>query len=45
MMVVWHVDDLKVSHVENFEITKLAGYMSIIYGVLTLNRFKVHDYL
>ena len=32
MTVVWHVDDLKVSHVNSFEITKFAGYLSIIYG-------------
>ena len=32
IMVLWHVDDLKVSHVNRFEITKFAGYLSSIYG-------------
>ena len=45
MEVVWHVDDLKVSHINRFEITKFAGYGSIIYGKLTVHSKKVYDYL
>ena len=30
MTLVWHVDDLKVSHLDIFEITKFAGYISSI---------------
>ena len=45
MMVVWNVDNLKVSHVKSFETNKFSGYLSIIYGRLTVNRGKVHDYL
>ena len=30
--VVCHLDYLKASHVDSFEITKFAGYLSIIYG-------------
>ena len=44
-MVVWHVDDLKVSHVDIFEITKFAWYLKIIYGGLSVQRVKLHDYL
>ena len=45
MTVVWRVDDLKVSHKNAFEITKLAGYLGDIYPGLKVNRGKVHDYL
>ena len=45
MPVVWYVDDLKVSHVNSFEITKFAGYLSIIYGGLMVHRGNVHEYL
>ena len=33
MTVTWHVDDLKLSHKEPFQITKFASYLSSIYGV------------
>jgi hypothetical protein len=46
MIVTWHVDDLKVSHKDSFEITKFAEYLSGIYGdKLTVHRGKIHDYL
>ena len=45
MTIVWHVDDLKVSNVDSFEITKFAGYLSIVYGGLEVHMLKVHDYL
>ena len=45
MTVVWQVDDLNVSHVDIFEVTKFSGYMSSIYGGLTFHRGKLHDYL
>ena len=45
MKVVCHVDDLKLSHVDIFEITKFAGYMSSIYGGLIVYRGKVNAYL
>ena len=31
LTVVWHVDDLLVSHKDSFEITKLAVYLEDIY--------------
>ena len=43
--VVWNVENLKVSFVNSFETNKLAGYLSSIYGELTVNRGNVHDYL
>ena len=46
MTVTWHVDDLKVSHVDPFQITRFAEYLASIYGEkLTVNRGQVHDYL
>ena len=45
MTVVWQVDDLNVSHVDIFEVTKFSGYMSSIYGGITLHRIKLHDNL
>ena len=45
MTVVFNVDDLKVSHGKSFEITNFAGYLSSIYGGLTVYRGEVHDYL
>ena len=32
MTVTWHISDLKVSHVEPFQITKFAVYLASIYG-------------
>ena len=32
MTVIWHVDDLKVSHVELKENTKFANWMKELYG-------------
>ena len=36
--VVWHFDDLKVSHKYPFEMTKFSQYLSTIYR----NKLKVH---
>ena len=32
MTACWHVDDLKVSHKDPFEVTKLSTYLAINYG-------------
>ena len=45
MRVVWHVDDLKVSHKSEFDITRFADYLISIYGGLSSSGDKVHDYL
>ena len=45
MTVVWHVDDLEVSHVYSFEITKFACYLDNIYCGLSVKRGKVYNYL
>ncbi len=44
--MTWHVDDLKVSHVNPFQITNFAAYLATIYGnSLMVHRGEVHDYL
>ena len=46
MTVTWHVDDLKVSHVDSIEVTKFILSMAKIYGPnITVSRGPVHDYL
>lgn len=46
MTVMWHVDDLKVSHLDYHEITRFLHYMGTRYGNrITVNRGNVHDYL
>ena len=45
MTVVWHVDDFKVSHQKPEKITKLAIYLSKIYGDLKVKCGHVLDYL
>ena len=38
MKMVCHVDDLKLSHKDSFEVTKFAQYLLTIYG----KKCKVH---
>jgi len=46
MTVCWHVDDLKVSHVDPSEVTKFGQWLSRTYGIaVAKHRGKVHDYL
>jgi hypothetical protein len=46
MTVTWHVDDLKVSHIEPFQVTKFATYLATIYGKgLVVHCRPIHDYL
>jgi hypothetical protein len=46
MTVTWHVDDLKISHVDPFQITEFCQYLASIYGNgLVVHQGKVHDYL
>ena len=46
MTVCWHVDDLKVSHVDPAEVTKFGQWLSATYGIAVAeHRGKVQDYL
>ena len=51
--VVWHVDDLKVSHVDAGVVTRMSVWMQKTYellfddgsGSMKLKRGKIHEYL
>ena len=45
MTVVWHFRYLKVSHKDSFEATRLALYLTNIYGGMKVNHGKVQEYL
>ena len=46
LTAVWHVDNLMVSCVEDFELTKFLCYLGDIYGPkLNMHNRKKHDYL
>ena len=46
MTVAWHVENLKVSHKDLFEVTKCDQYLSTIYSnKLKVHRGKIHEYL
>lgn len=43
--IVWHVDDLKVSHVDSKVVTSILKSMADKYGELTITRGKKHTYV
>ena len=45
MTVVFHVDDLKVSHKSDFEITRLANYLRDLCGKVKVSRGEKHNFL
>jgi hypothetical protein len=46
MTVCWHVDNLKVSHMDLAEVTRFGQWLNSTYGVTVAeHRGKVHDYL
>ena len=48
MTVVWHVDDLKVSHIDAKEVEKFIQQMEETFGKdtpLSVSRGRIHDYL
>jgi hypothetical protein len=46
MTVCWHVDDLKVSHIDQTEVTKFGRWLSTTYGIAVAeHRGKIHDHL
>jgi hypothetical protein len=46
MTVCWHVDDLKVSHVDPEIVTEFGEWLNVTFGVtIAEHRGKVHDYL
>ena len=46
MTIPWHDDDLKISHVDPFQVTKLCQCLASIYGNgLVVHWGEVRDYL
>ena len=46
MRVMWHVDDLKVSHESELEITNFIVYLGNFFrNKIAVNQGDVHDYL
>ena len=46
MTLMWHVDDIKVSHKNTYQITKFSSYLSSMYGdKLTVKQGNVHEYI
>ena len=46
--IVWHVDDLKISHVDSAVIDEVIASLKAEYGQvgeMTVRQGKVHDYL
>ena len=47
--VCWHVDDLKVSHVDTNEVTNMINWLKVTYedeiGKMVVSRGKIHWYL
>ena len=44
--MVFHINDLKVSHKDPFEVTKFVQYLLIIYrNKIKVHRVNIHDYL
>jgi hypothetical protein len=46
--IIWHVDDLKISHVKTSVVDAIISMLSKEFGneaPLTINRGKIHDYL
>ena len=46
MTVCWHVDDLKISHMDENAVTAIAQKLACLYGPKTIiSRGKIHKYL
>ena len=53
LTITWHVDDLKISHLDTKVVTKIIAKLNDKYGKeatgkevpLTVTRGKIHDYL
>jgi hypothetical protein len=43
--IIWHVDDLKISHVSSTVVTNVLRTLQDKYGDLKITRGKVHEYL
>jgi hypothetical protein len=44
-IVLWHVNCLKMSHMEHDEVTSMINWLTGVYGDMHVSRGKKHDYL
>eukprot|EP00957_Ditylum_brightwellii_P182665 13913589-Ditylum_brightwellii.AAC.1 len=45
MTICWHVDDLKISHIDSREVTKMLDILQKKYGKMRTTIGKIHNYL
>ena len=45
MTIIWHVDDLKISHEDGWKITKIIKWLGKIYGDIKVRKGRKHHYL
>ena len=45
MTIIWHADELRISHKDGLEITKIIKWLGKIYGDIKGKRGKQHHYL
>ena len=45
MTICWHVDDLKISHADPKEVTKIEEWLRQLYGKVSVSRGTKHTYL
>ena len=45
MTICWHVDNLKISHVDHRQVTKMIKWLERRYGKMQVSRGKKHNYL
>ena len=45
MTIWWHVDDLKISHVNTKAVDKIVNWLDKLYPGLTATQGNIHDYL
>ena len=45
MTICWHVDDLKISHVNPKAVDKIINWLDKLYPGVTATRGKIYDYL
>ena len=45
MTIIWHVNNLKISHLDGWEITKIIKWLGKIYGDIKVKRGRKHHYL
>ena len=44
-VVTWHVDNLKISHKESSDVTKMITYLEAIYDPMTVKQGNKHTYM